>query len=110
MRAYVADDAAIAFALKEPRRPFLRRHSMRSQPNRLDDPANRSGFDKLPGPDRCAVLQPLAVHDRIYTAGLGLNTPHLGELLESGDARLVGHKVFAVLHHPNTERCAVSRY
>src|SRR5262249_15187885 len=110
MRAYVADDAPIPFALKEPGWPFLRGHSMRSQPDRLDDVANRSGFDKLPGSDRRPVFQPLAIHDRIYTAGLCLNAPHLGELFESRDAWFVGHEVFAVPHDPDTKRGAVSRY
>lgn len=56
---------------------------------------------------RGAILEPLAVHDRVDAPGLRLHAPHLGELLERRDARLVGHVVLAVLHDPDADGRAI---
>ena len=82
---------------------------MRPEADRLHDPADRAGLDQLAGLDGRAVLEPLAVHDRVDAPGLRLHATHLGELLERGDARLVGHVVLAVLHHADAERRALVR-
>ena len=86
-----------------------RRHAMRPEPDRLHDVADRAGLHQLARPDGRAVLEPLAVHDRVDAAGLGLHAPHLGQLLERRDARLVGHVVLAVLHHADADRRALVR-
>ena len=98
-----------------PKRAFSKNHAgrafgliaVRPEADRLDHAADRAGLDQLAGPDRRAVLESLAVHDRVDAARLRLHAPHLGELLERGDARLVGHVVLAVLHHADAERRAL---
>src|SRR5262249_42970730 len=85
-------------------------HAVRSEPDRLDDTANRSGFDKLAGSDCRAVFQPLAVHDRINAAGFGLDTPPLSELLQRRDAPVVGHEILSLFHYLDTQRGAVTWY
>ncbi len=46
---------------------------------------------------------------RVDALRLRLHLPGLGQLLEGGHARLVGHEVLAVLHHPHPERAALVR-
>src|SRR5262249_38841250 len=63
VRCDVADDASIAFALKEPCGSSLRVHAMRSESYGLDDPADRHGLYEFAGSDRRLVLKALAVQD-----------------------------------------------
>ncbi len=107
VRADVAEDAAVALALEEPRRTRLEVGPVRSQADRLHDAADRPRLHQLAGLDRGAVLEPLAVHDRVDALGLGLDLAHFGQLLERRDARLVDQVVLAVLHHANAERAAL---
>ena len=107
MRGDVAEDAAVALALEEPRRPRFEVGPVRSHADRLHDTADRPRLHQLTSFDRGAVLEPLAVHDRVDALGRGLNLAHLGELVERRDPRLVDHVVLAVLHHANAERAAL---
>ena len=109
VRADVADDAAVALAIEEPRRTRLRVHAMRPEPDGLDDAADRAGVDQLAGLDGRPVLVALAVEDRVDAPGLGLDAAHLGQLLERRHARLVGHEVLAVAHDLDAERRALVR-
>ena len=85
------------------------RDPVRPEADRLDHPSDRARLDQVAGLDRRAVLEALAVHDRVDAFRLGLDLAHLGELIEGGDARLVGHVVLAVLHHPDPERRPLDR-
>ena len=109
VRRDVAEDAAVPRASKNHAGRVLEVHAVRPEPDGLHDAADRARLDQLAGLDRGAVLEPLAVHDRVDAARLRLHPAHLGELLERGDARLVGHVVLAVLHHADAERRALVR-
>ena len=80
---------------------------MGPEPNRLHDSPDRAGFDQIPRADGGAVLEPLAVHDRVDPLGGRLDLPDLRQLRERRDARLVGHVIFAVIHHANADRPAL---
>src|SRR5882672_917212 len=100
MRPDVAEDPAIARLVPEPVRPVGRMDAVRAEPDGLDDATDGSRLDELPGLHRRAVLETLAVHDRVDPFRLRLYSAGLRQLFESGDARLVGHVVLAVLHDP----------
>src|SRR5260221_2756335 len=95
--------------LPEPVGPLRRMHPMRSEPNGLNDLADRARLDELSSLDGGATLEALAVHDRVDALRLGLYAPHVRKLIERRDAGLVGHEVLSVLHHANAERCTLHR-
>src|SRR5260221_12774704 len=84
-------------------------HPMRSEPNGLNDLADRARLDELSSLDGGATLEALAVHDRVDALRLGLYAPHVRKLIERRDAGLVGHEVLSVSHHANAERCTLHR-
>ena len=86
-----------------------RTHAVRPEADGLHDAADGAGLHELAGADGRAVLEALAVHDRIDAPRLRLHAAHLGQLIERGDARLVDHVVLAVLHHADAERRALVR-
>ena len=104
VRGDVAQDAAVALLLEEPRRPRLGGHPVGTEADRLDDPADGARLDQLAGLDRRPVLEPLAVEDRIDALRLRLHAAHLCELLEGRHPRLVHHEVLAVAHDLEAER------
>ena len=73
VRCDVAEDAAELRLVEEPRRPRLHVDAVRAEADGLDDLADRAGLDELRGLDRRAILEALAVHDRVDAAGLGLD-------------------------------------
>src|SRR5262245_65621778 len=109
MRPDVAEDAAVALALEEPRGPGLRIHTMRPEPDGLDHLANGAGLHQLACLDRRLVLVPFAVQDRVDPLRLRLHAADLLELLERGHARLVDHGVLAVPPDLDADRRAVGR-
>ncbi len=77
---------------------------MRPESDRLHDLTDGAGAHQLPCSDRRAILEPLAVHDRVDAPRLGLDLSNLGQLLERRNARLVDHEVLAVFHDADAER------
>src|SRR5262245_43457777 len=104
MRADIAQEAAVARRPPNPRRTRGRSDAMRTEADRLHDFPDRARLDQLAGFDRGAVLEPLAVADRVDALGGGLYFPHFGKLFERDDAGLVDHVVLPVLHHANAKR------
>jgi hypothetical protein len=76
---------------------------VRPEAHRLHDLPDGACLHELPAFARGPVLEPLAVADRVDALRLRLHPADLGELLEGGDARLVGHVVLAVAHDPDAE-------
>ena len=103
VRGDVGQDAAVARALEEPgRRGWLRRRCgprpmvCITSPIAPARPARRR--------DGGGHLEVLGVEDREDAAGLGLDPPQLGELVQRRHARLVEHHVLAVAHRPHRHR------
>jgi len=82
---------------------------MRAEPDGLDHAANGASLNQLASLDCCAVLEALAVTHRVDALCLGLRAARLGQLLQRGEAGLVGHEVFAVSHGADAERRALAR-
>ena len=77
---------------------------MRPEADGLQHLADGPGLHEFARLDRGAVLEPLAVDDRVDALGLGLHRDDLGQLRERGDAGLVGDEVLAGAHHADAER------
>ena len=70
----------------------------------LNHLADGALLDQFAGVNGGLHLQQLAVHDGVDPLGLGDGLAHFGQLLERGDAGLVGEIVLAVLHGADAER------
>ncbi len=108
MRTNIDQDAAVFFLLKKPIGPRMKANAVRSQPDGLHHPPNRPGLHQFAGFHRGAHLKALAEANRIDAAGLGLRLPDSGQLRQAGETGLIGHIVFAVLHHAQPKRCALA--
>ena len=107
MRPDVDEDPAVARLVPEPlgaRAAGDVADAVRREVDGLDDAANRARLHEVAGPDGGAHFVALAVQDRVDALGLRLHAPRLGELLERGDAGLVGQVVLAVLHDADADR------
>ena len=82
---------------------------MRSQPDRLYDITDGACLDQLARFDGAAILEALAVHDRVDPSGRSLHATNVCELLQRDDAGLVHHIILAMLHHADAERGALVR-
>ena len=82
---------------------------MRRNINRLNHPPDRTLLHQVAGLHRSLHLEPLAVHDAVDTLCLRDRLPHLSQLLQRRDARLVGEKVLTRAHHANAQRRAFAR-
>ena len=107
VRADVDEDPAVARLVPEPlgaRTAGDIADAVRREVDGLDDAANRARLHEVAGPDGGAHFVALAVQDGVDALGGGLHAPRLGELLERGDAGLVGQVVLAVLHDADADR------
>ena len=104
VRADVAQDAAVALQLEEPGRAILGIHAVGPQSDRLDDLSDCPGLNQFPGLHGRAVLEALAIEDRVDAARLRLDAAHLGQLIERRNAGFVGHEILAVPHHLDAQR------
>jgi hypothetical protein len=80
---------------------------MRSKPNSLHDPANRTGTHELDGARHGCDLEALRIVHRPDASCLGDDATQLGELRGAGAAGLVHHHVLAMLHRRDGDRRAV---
>src|SRR6185312_6052254 len=96
-------------ALEKPRRPRRLVEPVRPEARRMDDAADGARCDQLARLHRRAGLEMLGEADRIDALRLGLDGAHRLELVERGDAGLVGHEVLAVAHRLDAEGRALRR-
>ena len=101
VRRYVAQDAAITFALEEPVWARVVAQGVRPQAHGLHHAANRACSHQLAGFFGGAVLKPFRKAHRENAPGLGLNLLDGGQLIQGDDTRFVDHDVLAVAHDLN---------
>ena len=106
VRAYVAEDAAVARRIPKPIGTGRFIHLVRGQVHGLhhfSDGARVYQFARL---HRGPHFQALGVHDGEHAAGLFHRPADLGELRQRGHGRLVAEVVFTVAHHAHAQRRA----
>src|ERR1700740_3427245 len=112
MRTEVAKNATKLIRIPEPiwtPRPAsgsttMLKDLMRCNIDGLNHFANGTLLDETPSISRPFDLKPTTVHDAVYPPGLRNPLPHVSQLLERGDARLVRQEVLAMFHYLNTKR------
>ena len=103
------EDAAVARLVEEPGGAARRVHAMRREVHGLHDAADGALLDELAGVHRGAHFEALGIHDGELAPRFLHGLAHVGELLERGDAGLVGEIVLAGLHDADAERRAQIR-
>ena len=82
---------------------------MRTETYGLNHPTDCPTPNELARSKRRAVLESLAIHDRVDPPGLRLDSSDFLELFERRRAGLVDHEILAVLHNADSDRCPFVR-
>ena len=80
---------------------------MRRDVDGLDHLADGALLDQLAGMDRGAHFQPLGIEDGVDAPGLRDGLAHQRQILERGDAGLVGQEILARFHRAHADAGAL---
>lgn len=108
--AYVAEDTAVFLFLKKPAWSRRGIKTMWTCAKGLNNLANRSGGDQLPGAHGALDMDALAVVNGILSPRGLASAARLLELFQSGERRFIGEVVLASLHNPAPERPSFVRH